>query len=167
MKKLILSTFPMLLVPILSFSQVTKERDVVGSAGNHSSTASMEVSWTVGEVAINASENPNLIVSEGFQQADNEGVGLNEETFSGEISVYPNPVDDELFYEIQTDQSLELTGALFDAAGRKVLEIPRFTVEDQHKGQLDLRGLSPGKWVLKFYAPNEGTQQIFNVLKVE
>ena len=167
MKKKILNTLPLLLVPILSFSQVTKEREVIGSAGNHSSTATMEVSWTVGETAVNYSENPTLVVSEGFQQADQGAAGLEETTFSGEISVYPNPTSDALYFEIQTDQELELMGGLYDESGRIVLEISQFFVDDNYKGKLDLKHLAPGKLILQFSTESGEFQRTFNILKLE
>lgn len=167
MKKKILGTLPLLLVPMLSFSQVTKDRDVVGSAGNHSSTTTMEISWTVGETAVTYSENPTLIVSEGFQQADKGSVGLTEETFSGDISVYPNPVSDELYYEIQADQELELFGGLYDEYGRLIVEIDQFLVNENYKGQLDLTDIAPGKLVLRFSTESGEFQRMFNILKLE
>lgn len=167
MKKQILKTLPLLLVPVLSFSQITKERDVVGSAGNHSSTAAMELSWTVGEPVVNYSENPTLIVSEGFQQGDQGSVGLTGDAFAGEISVYPNPVSHELYYEIQSDQELKLIGGLYDEYGRMVIEINQFIVNDKYKGQLDLRPLSPGKMILRFSTESGEFQKTFNILKIE
>lgn len=166
MKKILLYVLPTLLIPVLSFSQVTKERDVIASGGEESVTPNLQVAWTVGEVAINYSENPNLIVSEGFEQAEISDVGIIEDEFNGVITVYPNPVSDQLFYDIQSEEEVELTGALIGESGRVVMEIPSFKVSGEHTGHIEMSDLPSGKWILRFYSTEDSLTHSFSIIKV-
>ncbi len=166
-KNILLSVLTIMLVPVFGFTQITKDRDVIASGGETVVTGSMQVSWTVGEVATNYFDNPNLMVSEGFQQSNLGGVGLVDDLFEGSISVYPNPVGDQLFYDIRTDNELELTVSLYDASGRLVKETAQFSVDDAYSGQIEMTGLAPGNWVLKIYSKDKELTRIFKVVKVK
>ncbi len=166
MKKLLIIPSFLLLIPMIGFGQVTKERDVVGSAGEVSSTGGMEISWTVGEAAINYSENANLIVSDGFQQTDYLTTGLEESGSIEGINVYPNPMEDQLNFEVASNQVQDLSGVLIDANGKVVMQIDQFYAADGYKGQLDVSQLPPGKWTLIFRSTSDLKQKTFSIVKV-
>lgn len=166
MKKLLIIPSFLLLIPMIGFGQVTKERDVVGSAGEVSSAGGLEISWTVGESAVSYSENANLIVSDGFQQTDYLTIGLEELGLLDGITVYPNPMEDQLNFEVASDQVKDLSGMLIDANGKVVMEIDQFNAIDGYKGQLDVSQLPPGKWTLVFRSTSDSKQKTFNIVKV-
>jgi hypothetical protein len=166
MKKILLSFLPTLLIPVLGFSQVTKERDVIASGGEESVTPSLQIAWTVGETAINYSENTNLIVSEGFEQGEIGDVGFTENEFLGEFTVYPNPASDNLFFDIQADQEFVFSGEMYDETGRIVLEIPPFTVNGSYTDQIEMLNFPAGKWTLRFVTSDGKISKTFSVIKV-
>ena len=166
MKKLINILLLTLLLPLVTFCQVEKERDVVASAGDYSTTASMEVSWTVGEPAVISTETASLIVSEGFQQADVNLIGI-EDAYEPELfMVYPNPVSDVLNFEIESKETMELRGEVYDMMGRCVNTVPLFRVNAAYSGQIDFSQLPAGKWFLQFSSPSGKFVKTCTVTKI-
>lgn len=163
--------FGLLLLAVLPSAlnaQVTLERDVIGASGINSSGGGLLVSWTVGEPAVTFTINGGLILSEGFQQYDfNTPSGINEVNNTGEISIYPNPTSDLVYYDIQTAEELELTGTVYDATGREVLRIPTFAVIDSYHGQLSLENLPAGIWTLVFNSASGTYSQTFRIVKLD
>jgi len=155
-----------LLLPLFSFSQITKEREVTATAGDYAITPSYQISWTVGDVAVNTIQTGNLIVTEGFQQNDINITAISEIEFSGEISLFPNPVNDMLNFEVRSEEDMDLIGELFDATGKKVLEIPRFSVYSAYQGQLDFSNLPAGNWFLKFHSKVDDSEKTFKIVKL-
>jgi hypothetical protein len=165
MKKVKTIALVAFLAPVFGFGQVDLERDVIGSAGETSTGIGVELSWTLGELAVNYSENPNLIVSEGFQQADIGSVGLEERDPFGEVKVFPNPVMDELNYTIELPSNEEVTISLVDMNG-KVVHTDIANVENAlFTGKISMIGLPSGKWILQFVTAS-GHVKMFNVVKM-
>lgn len=167
MKKLFQILIPALLLPALAFSQ-TKDRDVTASAGDFSTAPSIQLSWTVGEVAVNSGQSGNLIVTEGFQQADEDPTDAPAPSeFAGEITVFPNPVEDVLNFEIRSRDPLKLRAEVYDLQGQRVLEIPGFRVLSEHRGQVDFTKLPAGKWFLRFSTSGHVPVKTFVVTKLD
>lgn len=166
MNKIIYIGFAVLLLPFFAFSQVTRERDITGSAGDYSTTPTLELAWTVGEVAVMTKQSGNLIINEGFQQSDQNPTGMTEGLFSGEIVVYPTPMTDLLNFRVRSDKNLELKGELYDLTGKRVMEIPAFQVYSEYTGQIDCSRLPSGKWLLRFSDSSQGVLEIFSVTKL-
>jgi hypothetical protein len=167
MKSRLKFLIPALLLPNLLFSQVTKERDVVGSAGDYSTTPTLELSWTVGEVAVTTQQTANLVVTEGFQQANFGATEIAEDVFPAEIIVYPNPVSDVLNFEVNSKEGLRLTGELYDLSGKKVADIPVFQVDSEYRGTFDCSDLAAGKWLLRFSDSSFKVAKTFTFIKLK
>lgn len=166
MKTKFMSVFAILTVPFLSFSQISIERDVIATAGETSNTPSLNVSWTIGEMAINESVNANFIITEGFQQGEQDFTGINEEFLGTEINVFPNPVTDILNYTITSEQSVELNIQLFDESGRLVEEFTPIKANAMIEGKIDMSQYASGKWILRFQSESQGLLKTFSILKL-
>ena len=166
MNKILYILIPALLLPFLGIAQMSIEREVTANAGDYSTSPAMELSWTVGDLIVTTQQAGNLIVNQGFQQADNDMVGMPEPVFSGDITVFPNPVTDDLYFRISTDQSLRLRGELFDLMGKRVREIPPFEVNQLYEGRIDFRGLPAGKWMLRFTDDRNGLTETYTITKL-
>ena len=156
----------MLLLPALGMAQVTKERDVVAAAGEYASSANLSLSWTAGETAVTTATTASLIVTQGFQQADQTLAGIEEAVFAGEIKVFPNPVQDVLNFEVTSDRSMQMEAELYELSGRKVREVPAFRVQNSYRGSIDCSDLPAGEWLLRFRDTNGKTQKSFTVIKL-
>jgi hypothetical protein len=157
----------LLILPGFCFAQLTKDRDVIGAAGDHSSTATLQVSWTVGEVAVSTAQTANLIITEGFQQGEATVVAITEVEFEGSINVFPNPVEDVLNFEVLTDEDLSLSAIVYDMAGRKVREAHNFEVFSTYRGTMNFADLAAGKWLIQFTDDKGKTLKTFTVVKVK
>lgn len=105
----------LILIPVVSFSQ-----EVISSQGDSYSNASGSVDFTIGEVVIVTGTDGNNDLTQGFHQTNWKFVGLEDHNPKMEISVYPNPIDNEI--NIESDAFENLHYVLYDAAGRIVLE---------------------------------------------
>jgi hypothetical protein len=156
----------MLLLPALGMAQVSKERDVVAVAGEYGSSSNLSLSWTAGQTAVNTTTTSGLIVTQGFQQADQSPAGVAETMFVGDIKVFPNPLQDVLNFEISSERPLRLGVDLYDATGKKVREIPSFQVPSTYKGSIDFSNLPAGEWLLRFHDGKGNGQKTFTVVKL-
>jgi len=167
MKKTIQLICAMLFAPGLLSAQVALDREVTGSAGTVESTPSISLSWTLGEVAVATEESTSLILVEGFQQGDITVTGISENSFLGEFIVYPNPVNETLNFQIHSQESMQLSGTVYDISGKQVAQIPAFGVDSEYLGQVDCTNLPAGKWILRFSNSNGGeTVKTFSFIKV-
>lgn len=145
MKKLTLITC--LMSAAMAASAQSLERQVIGSAGSYVSSGNISLSYTVGEVATTTLTGSNLILTQGFQQPDQQLVGMDEPGFLGEIKVYPNPTSDIVNFEIKTDQS-GLTLVLTDVLGQDMLNRAIVLNGGSYSGQVDMSSYAAGNYVL-------------------
>lgn len=98
-------------------------QNVLSSAGGTFEGASIQLDWTLGELAVNTINNPNLIVTQGFHQPYNNVTDLSDlPPELGLIQVFPNPVRDRLNLHIDLKSNEDVKIVLFDVAGELVIE---------------------------------------------
>ncbi len=118
----------------LGISAQTLERSAVSSAGNEAKAGGIELSSTVGEVAIQTQTVSTLTITQGYQQSfvavtdttGNGGGGNNGEDTTSiaefdsilDMSLYPNPTHSSVNFMISVDDKISLE--VFDAAGKLV-----------------------------------------------
>jgi hypothetical protein len=101
-------------------AQVTLERQVVGSLGQQAATAEIQVSSTVGEANVTTLRSGNVLLTQGFQQAEPEdltGVDFVPE-FLDELSAYPNPADGAFRIRLTSLTTRDITADVVDVNGR-------------------------------------------------
>ena len=106
----------------LAFSvNILNAQKLVSATGGVYSDANLNVSWSVGEVAIETFTDGNYVLTQGFQQPGLVLVGLEDfdEQFS-KIKVYPNPTSEYVRMDLNVDIE-NLSYRVVDAGG-KVIE---------------------------------------------
>ena len=94
------------------------ERSVFASSGNFSSTSSMSISSTLGEVFVTTLSSSSSTLTQGFQQPTSSGgVGV-EEIDIVNFSVYPNPFQDII--NIKSSIKGNYTISIVDVLGRNL-----------------------------------------------
>lgn len=166
MKKHLLILLTAMLMTLGATAQVTLDRWVIGSAGDFGTTTGLNLSWTAGETEVTTGQSANITVTQGFQQGDDESVAIEEADIAGEIRVYPNPVEDLLYFDVRTDSELSLQAVLYDMQGRQVTTLPETRITEYYRGQLDMTGLPAGKWLLRFTDSEAGTK-VFTIVKMK
>lgn len=97
------------------------DRTVIACTGGYATTASAQLSYTVGEVAIqylSVSGGPS--VSQGFQQSSNGSTSIQSlGELNVKLSAFPNPFANII--EVKTDKSLDgVSFRLCDAMGKMI-----------------------------------------------
>ena len=107
----------LLFIPALTNGQEIQQ-SVIASAGGHHEVASVSLSWTLGEVAVETLGGDNYILNLGFQQGDLTITSLLDESFAGfSVKTFPNPVQNKLTVEFEKDK---LYFRILDINGRQL-----------------------------------------------
>jgi hypothetical protein len=98
---------------LMSFPAIAQslEREVVASGGNSFSGSNASVEWTSGEATIATLSGGSNLLTQGFHRTKLSVVALDEPAITGNygIKVFPNPVQEQLFVEIEGDWSRDST----------------------------------------------------------
>ena len=94
------------------------QNDVISSGGASSSSANLQIEYTIGEPVIETFETTNLTLTQGFHQPSLTITSIEEPEGLTDISFFPNPVTDELTIEIPPHYSGEFLCSLFDLNGK-------------------------------------------------
>jgi type IX secretion system substrate protein len=133
--------FILIVIPFSVFGQ-SIEREVIAGAGDYFESISMNISWTLGELAIETFTSDNLTLSQGFQQGDLSVTAIPGPLLEFQLKVYPNPVVDILIVETK---KLDVFYQLIDASG-KVLENGFFSSDSN---ELDFTSIPGGVYFLQ------------------
>ncbi|MEE4257346.1 MAG: T9SS type A sorting domain-containing protein [Bacteroidales bacterium] len=138
----------MLLVIVVScslagFSQELP-RHVFCSGGDHYQTATVQLSWTIGQdEPLAANHQPTVILCSGFQQFDDQLVSVRETEDDHQITLYPNPCKDFVRLDASFDQNTSIAYTLYDLHGR-ALQKDRFSNKKLYREEISLSEFSPG-----------------------
>lgn len=156
MKKIL---FAAIAVWSTSYAQAqTKDRQVIASGGAFVTTPTVQLSFTVGETAIQYLSASSASASQGFQQASNAGASIgNVNHIDAQVSTYPNPFVS--FIEVKSDNLLNGTGfQLTDASGKNTPILVTEIAPGKH-WRIDVPQLAQGNYWLSISA--EGKQGNF------
>lgn len=115
--------------------QVSLTPSVVSSGGGYFESENMSISWTLGELAVTTLISGDLVLTQGFQQPFVLDVGISPETMNWGISVYPNPVGEQLRIQFDIQDPGDFLIEVQDVTGRLV-------------GQQQYRKVEPGDILL-------------------
>jgi hypothetical protein len=125
-------------------------RQIIGSAGSNMSNSDVNISWTVGEPVTKTFSNNDYILLQGFHVGPISAqiADYVYENFSGlNISLYPNPVEDQLVIEFDELCEKPVVLQLFSITGEMMLsmKIPAFSLRER----LSLSDYNSGTYFLK------------------
>ena len=143
------------LIAILFFyqlsAQVTIERQLVGTTGGSFVNGSIDMNFSVGEAVISTETSGSIILTQGFQQADENAVGLNEMNENFGINLYPNPFSSSVIIEFKDNSSKngQLSFKVYDNQGKVVYnQNEELNNGYGNKIQLDLSHLVTGHYIV-------------------
>ncbi len=158
-----LFAFIMLMFFFQLSAQVTIERQLIGSTGGSFVNGSIDMNFSVGETVVTTETSGSIILTQGFQQADNNSVGLDEVSKEIGINVFPNPFSSTVTVEFTDEDSKngKISFSVFDNQGKVVYQ------QDEHlsngygnKVQLDLSHLIPGHYIIFITDANDRVSRI-------
>lgn len=158
MKRLEFTFLFFLLISLNGYSQ-SAEPQIISSSGDHFNNGTIQISFTIGEPVVKTVSDGTNTLTQGFHQTNWSFVGLEDYTPSFNISVYPNPVQDEL--KIESKDFKGVIYQIYDAAGKIVLE---GNLENE-KTQINTENLAPATYSLVLRNSNESLLKIYKLVK--
>ncbi len=139
---------------------------VVASAGESVEAGGLNVSWTLGELAIETLEdNDNtLILTQGFQQGYFEITSIGEPLSNNFIlKVYPNPASEFVWVALESEEIKDAIVELYNMEGKLVYNSKLNVVEGPNK--IDLNSLSSSQYILRISDATGNVLQTFKLIK--
>ena len=140
---------------------------VLSNAGaSELSTDNIQLDWTLGEVGLFTMSDDSLIIVPGFQESafivtDIEQLPLD----IGQITVFPNPVEDRLSFKSNFNTTQSLFIQVFDLNG-KILLSKKLSKSKQSEGELNFSSFAQGVYLLRFVISGSNYIQTFKIQKV-
>lgn len=160
MKKPISFFLFFLVFPLCIYAQEISQ-EIISSSGDYSDGSSGQLSWTLGDLAIETYSSGDVSLTQGFQQPSYEVITTFEShDYSFVTRVYPVPSSDVItveFGEILND----LEVVLYNLQGEIVLsrQVESETIT------LDLNYLSPSEYILKIINKENNLIKSYKIVK--
>jgi len=153
------SIFLAIALPLAAAAQ-SLSPTVVASAGNHASAGTVQLSYTVGEVAVTTATGGSSILTQGFHQPVDVSTGITEGVFEGRISVFPNPANREVFVEAESDYQ-NIKGVLTDMQGKVVKE---FTMLGKDKTSINVEEYAAATYHLSLSGSDKKFRKTYTLI---
>ena len=153
MKRLIGLLYPLFLF-LLIFSDAEKAiaQEVVSTAGDYFKNNTAQLSWTIGEIAIETLTGTGNILTQGFHQTKLIAVAIDEIPDLGfEIKAYPNPTRDYLILKISKDNLDGMQYKLYDMQGKLL----HHKLVDESETEISFKDLAPSTYLIKVIDMNK------------
>ncbi|MEO7081517.1 MAG: T9SS type A sorting domain-containing protein [Flavobacteriales bacterium] len=151
------------LLPICAQAQST-----VNASGGSGTIAGNLYAYSIGEmVLVSTATSAQINVTQGLLQADGElTVGLREDTLvAGQMTLYPNPVDNILYLQPELAQGGELTMQLYDMNGRLIVDQEVRLSSGTERQEIQMASLAEGSYFLRT-ALRQGEQTTHKAFKI-
>lgn len=156
-------------VAALNAQEVQLTPTVLASAGGYAVGDNISISWTLGELAVSTLSSTDLILTQGFQQPfeiDTINVGIHKNELNWGISVYPNPVGDELRIRFDIDATGDYLIEIQDVTGRLVSQQQYKNLDPGDIVVLNTSTYLNGVYFLKVLTPDRQQVQVTSLRKL-
>ena len=151
----------------LAYGQLSIERQLIGVTGNESQSGSLSLSASIGETVVAYATSGTLSLSQGFQQADEQPVGIGEERFELRFDVFPNPTDGVIWIQLETEKALLFEAEIYDLQGKSCgITWAEKRIQGKEKITLDLSALSAANYLLIFRQAGKNIH-VVRIIKTE
>jgi len=137
------------------------EQQVIAASGNHGSSPTHQLSWTIGEPVIETAVATNNTLTQGFHQTNLVITDVSEPGLAAfEMTVFPNPSMDFIYLNVSNRNQKKAEYILYDETGRILQQMP--IVEDI--SMIDLNTLASATYFLVI-SSNSEVIKTFKVVK--
>ena len=132
------------------------------AAGGDATGSGGSVAYSVGQVVYTSNNSPSGTVSQGVQQAyEIFLIGINETELNSSLSLFPNPIEDNLTLQISDFNKEKLSYILFDTEG-KLLTNGQVIAEQT---QINTASLPPATYFIKVLNQENKQVESFKIIK--
>ncbi len=154
------------LISPLVKGQVELAPQVVSSAGGYHESDNITISWTLGELAITTLSGGGMLLTQGFQQPFDVGVGLPVNRVNWSISVFPNPVGNQLSIRFDLNRTGDYLLEVQDVTGRLITRKLYREVDPGDVVVINTSGYTEGVYFLKVLTPERYQVQVTSLRKL-
>ncbi len=147
-------------------AQVILTPSVISSGGGYGENGNISISWTLGELAVTTLKGESMLLTQGFQQPFDIGDGIRKDEVSWDISVYPNPVKDELRIRFNIENAGDFLLEIQDVAGRLIRQEQRKQISTGDIVILNTSTCADGIYFLKILTPDRQQVQVISLRKL-
>ncbi len=139
-----------------------KGQEIISTAGNFDTGATKNVSWTMGEIAVETLQSDQVVLTQGFQQSKIIITKVEKSKKPDfKLNLYPNPTENDLIIEIFDKPEANLKGYLYTTEG----ELIKYVKIESKITTLNLENLVNGMYILKICNAKNQTLVIYNIVK--
>lgn len=161
----ILTLIYTVIFPAIIHAQVLLSHSVISAAGDYFESTKTSISWTLGELAVTTLQGDNMILTQGFQQPFDIGVGIKQNEMNWTISVYPNPVTDELRILFDVPSPGDYLIEIQDVTGRVIRQEVHKQIQPGETIILNTSRFLNGIYFLKVISPDKEQIQVTGLRK--
>lgn len=148
------------------YGQIQLTPSVISSGGGIGVNDNLSISWTLGEVAVTTLTGDQMILTQGFQQSFDMDVGIAMDEVNWNISIYPNPVRDELRIRFNIEKPGDFLLEIQDVSGRLIKQELHKQVNPGDIVLLNTSTYTNGIYFLKVLTPDHQQIQVTSLRKL-
>ncbi len=160
-------TFLILFTVIWSFNNINAQSstpEVISTTGGTYQGNTVQIDWTLGELAVTAIQNSSSQITQGFHQPKYIITSTSELPKEiGQISVFPNPTSDRIEMQLAFDQNQKIQIQLIDINGVRQWSMEKHgqTIDET----ISIGALPDGNYFLNFFLEGHSYHQTFKIQK--
>lgn len=149
-------------IAILVFIASAQAQQSANAAGGNATGSGGSAAYSVGQVVYTANNSPSGTVSQGVQQAyEIYSVGITETELNISLSVFPNPIVENLILQISDYNNEKLSFQLYDIQGKLVNKGQIITKQTQ----MNTSSLPPATYFIHVVNQDNKKIQLFKIIK--
>jgi len=165
-KSISLLTIIFFAVSAISAQDYILSPSVVASGGGYAEGDNISISWTLGELAVTTLTGSDMILTQGFQQPFDIDVGIDKNEVHWGISVYPNPVGDELQIRFDIETQGDFFIEIQDITGRLIRQEQHRQVNPGDIVRINTTDYIHGVYFLKVMTTDRQQVQVTSLRKL-
>jgi hypothetical protein len=141
---------------------------VITNGGSFASNGGYHLASTIGEISVISYQNSGYFITQGFQQPSMLYETDPPKPDNGTIvSVYPNPVENDLIFELNIDKITEFTIKVYTFTGislyvKRLSQLP----EGRNYFTIDFSGFSRGIYMVHVFSQEKIISRLFKIEKL-
>ena len=149
-------------IAIIVFNASAQAQQSANAAGGDATGSGGSVAYSVGQVVYTANNSPSGTVSQGVQQAyEIYSVGIKETELNISLSIFPNPIVENLILQISDYNNEKLSFQLYDIQG-KLVNKGQIIAEQT---QINTSSLPPATYFIHVVNQDNKKIQLFKIIK--